>query len=100
MIAGVLIADEIANIVHRHKHLRAELKHALDALASIADRVRQRTVDDAYWSATQEEADSLDLAVEIYKDLMISTPGQMVRRAMLRVNEQLKSGERNVHNRA
>lgn len=86
--AGVFIADEIATIVQRHRHLREELKPALKALATIYDRQAQRTVSDSFWSATPDEVDALELAFGIYRALMVATPGPTIKRATTRTKKR------------
>lgn len=90
LVGALFIAAEIATLVARHRHLKPDLDQALSALSSIYDRQDQRTVKDAYWAATPEEVDRLELGVNIYTALLATTPGKQVVRAMRRVRHDIE----------
>lgn len=89
----LMLAHQIVSHVQRHEHLTIDTQAGLNALNSVFDRWRQRTVRDGYISATDAEIDALDLAAEIYAAVLKTTPWKTVRRAMLRLNDAIISSE-------
>lgn len=90
LVGALFIAVEIATVVARHRHLKPELNQALDALNTVYDRQDQRTVKDAYWAATPNEIDALELGVDIHTALLETTPGKQVVRALRRVRHGIE----------
>lgn len=87
--AQLMIADVVIKIVHRHRHLAPEIRSALAALNAVYERQAQRTVQDAFWSASGDEMSRIERGCEIARALSASTPGPVIRRAMIRLTQQL-----------
>lgn len=85
VLGALMIAEQITELVARHRGLIVEIRPALDALDTIHQRQSQRTVKDAYWAASPEEVDAVELAVHIYTAMLGATPGPVVLRAMRRI---------------
>lgn len=88
LAGGIMIACRIAELVQRHRHLLPDIHEAMRALNTIFTRWQQRTVDDAYLAATHDEMTALELCVRIYRALLQTTPGKVIRRALLNVTEK------------
>jgi len=88
---AVMYADAIAELVARNRHVRGDLKGSMSALNSIFHRQKQRTIADAPWSGTPDEVDEIELGVEIYKALVTTTPGKVLRRAMTRYSNRVEA---------
>lgn len=91
LAGAMLICNHAIELVARHRHLADEIKPAFDALNSIFERAKQRTVEDAPWSGTAEEIDAIESGVEIYKAVVRTTPGPVLRRAILRAQAEAQA---------
>lgn len=90
MAGGIMIACMIAEIVPRHRHLQLDIHAGMHALNAMFSRWQQRTVEDAYVSATDEEMEALELCVHIYKALLQTTTVRDIRRALWNVTDKIK----------
>ena len=93
VLAQLLIAYRVCQLVPRHRHLRDDILAAESAVHNMLERYSQRTVKDAYVNGTDIEIDALDLAAQIYEALLKTTPLRTVRRAMLNVSEKVKNAD-------
>lgn len=79
---ALLIASHAAEVVVRHRHLQDEIGPALQAVAAIHARHEQSTVKDAPYSGTPEELDVIQNGLDIYRAILLSTPGKSLLRAI------------------
>lgn len=87
--AQLMIAEAVSRSVARHRHLIPDIRAAMSTLAGIHERQAQRTVKDAFWSASADELVKIELGCEIAQALMTTTPGPVIRRAMINLTRQL-----------
>lgn len=90
LAGAAFIANEIVAVVNRHRHLKPDVEATIDAILSIHARQNQRTTPDAFWAATPQEIETLDLGMSIYAALLESTSGKHVIRAMRRVSASME----------
>jgi hypothetical protein len=93
LAAAFVIAQEIAALVPRHRPLQAELQPCVQALHRIWERRRQRTIPDAPYTGLPEEIDEVENGVQIYRGLLLATPGKTVLRAISRAMDAIKRAE-------
>lgn len=89
LLAQLMIAENITEIVARHRHLTENIHDALAALNAVFERQAQRTIQDGFWSATVDEMEKIELGCQIARALSETTPGPVVRRAMVRLSQRL-----------
>jgi|SRR5699024_3987609 len=59
VLAQLLIAYRVCQLVPRHRHLRDDIRAAESAVHNMIERHNQRTVKDAYVNGTDDEIDAL-----------------------------------------
>lgn len=89
VLAQLLIAYRVCQLVPRHRHLRDDILAAESAVHNMLERYSQRTVKDAYVNGTDDEIDALELAVQIYEALLKTTPLRTFRRAVINVKDSI-----------
>jgi len=87
VLAQLLIAYRVCQLVPRHRHLRDDIRAAESAVHNMIERHNQRTVKDAYVNGTDDEIDALELAAQIYEALLKTTPLRTFRRAVINVKD-------------
>lgn len=89
LASAFLIASHAVELTPRHAHLADTVTAGLSALGHVFARHEQRTIQDAYFTATADELDAIHDALEIYKALLKTTPGRTWRRAIHRAIAQI-----------
>ena len=89
VLAQLLIAYRVCQLVPRHRHLRDDILAAESAVHNMLERYSQRTVKDAYVNGTDDEIDALELASQIYEALLKTTPLRTFRRAVINVKDAI-----------
>lgn len=89
VLAQLLIAYRVCQLVPRHRHLRDDILAAESAVHNMLERYSQRTVKDAYVNGTDDEIDALELAAQIYEALLKTTPLSTFRRAVINVKDAI-----------
>lgn len=89
VLAQLLIAYRVCQLVPRHRNLRDDIHAAESAVHNMIERYNQRTVKDAYVNGTTAEIDALDLAAQIYAALLKTTPLRTFRRAIINVKDAI-----------
>ena len=89
VLAQLLIAYRVCQLVPRHRHLRDDILAAESAVHNMLERYSQRTVKDAYVNGTDDEIDALELAAQIYEALLKTTPLRTFRRAVINVKDSI-----------
>lgn len=87
VLAQLLIAYRVCQLVPRHRHLRDDIRAAESAVHNMIERHNQRTIKDAYVNGTTAEIDALELAAQIYEALLKTTPLRTFRRAVINVKD-------------
>lgn len=88
LAVSLSVAYRMAEAVPRHRHLLEHLRLALNALNAVFER---RPDSDAPWSATPAEIDEIENGTKIYASLLVTTPGNVLVRAIQRVNDDSRT---------
>ena len=85
LLVTILIAQEAAKLVGKHKHLTPYFEDGVGALASVNAHANAT----GHWQASQEELDVLHGALQLAKAIFKTTHPPVIRRAMLRLMNEM-----------